>query len=397
MKPTKLFLFLVVAVLLGACTPQVDADKFLIEGQVDNIPDSVVLHLCIYKDGMYSQIASDTIIDGRFSFTDTISKVSQLVLLATHGKGFPNHVLPIWVAPGELVHIKGEDKLHSTWIVTSNLVEQKDQNALQACAFDMRKQYTVLDAEEADVLKSIYEKGYHTDAESTRQLKEKIRSLREKSVQLRTQVYKAEIDYMTTMPRRRVWMETLAIYAEFANLSPEYMPYIAELKALYEALPEEQKNSEQGQLAYGFLYPIQPLEIGSDMADATLYDIEGGEHHLTELKGRYILLDFWSKGCGPCIEAIPELEEIATVLAECLEVVSISIDSKEKWVEYVHEKNLTGHQWNELVTEHTGLSARYKVRGIPHYVLITPEGKVQAMWSGYAKGYLWQEIKKHIK
>ena len=394
---TKLFLDLAVAVLLGACAPKIDADKFLIEGQVDNIPDSVVLHLCIYKDGMYSQIASDTIIDGRFSFTDTISKVSQLVLFATHGKGFPNHVLPIWVAPGELVHIKGEDKLHSTWIVTSNLVEQKDQNALQACAFDMRKQYTVLDAEEADVLKSRYEKGYHTDAESTRQLKEKIRSLREKSIQLRTQVYKAEIDYMITMPRRRVWMETLVMYAKFAKLSPKYMPYSTELKALYETLPEELKQSEQGQLAYGHLYPVHPLEIGDDMVDATLYDIEGGEHHLAELKDRYILLDFWSKGCGPCRESIPELEEIAAAYAESLEVVSLSIDPKDEWVEYVREKNLTGHQWNELAAARTGLATRYNVRGIPHYVLITPEGKVQAVWSGYAKGYLWQEIKRHIK
>ena len=32
--------------------------------------------------------------------------------------------------------------------------------------------------------------------------------------------------------------------------------------------------------AYGHLYPVHPLEIGDDMVDATLYDIEGGEHHL---------------------------------------------------------------------------------------------------------------------
>mgnify|MGYP003290659072 CR=1 FL=1 len=395
MKPTRLFLFLAVAVLLGACAPKIDADKFLIEGQVCNIPDSVVLNLCIYKNGMYSQIASDTIIDGYFSFTDTVSEVRQLCLL-THAKGFPNHILPIWVAPGELVRIKGEDKLHSTWIVTSRLIEQKDQNALQTCAIDIRKKYATLDAEEADILKGRLGRN-HTDAESAKQLREKIYALREKSTPLRTQVYKAEIDYMSTIPRRRVWMETLVMYAKFAKLSPKYMPYSTELKALYETLPEELKQSEQGQLAYGHLYPVHPLEIGDDMVDATLYDIEGGEHHLAELKDRYILLDFWSKGCGPCRESIPELEEIAAAYAESLEVVSLSIDPKDEWVEYVREKNLTGHQWNELAAARTGLSTRYNVRGIPHYVLITPEGKVQAVWSGYAKGYLWQEIKRHIK
>lgn len=39
----------------------------------------------------------------------------------------------------------------------------------------------------------------------------------------------------------------------------------------------------------------------------------------------------------------------------------------------------------------TGLGAAYQVKGIPHYVMISPEGKVLQMWSGYGKGKLKQK------
>ena len=47
----------------------------------------------------------------------------------------------------------------------------------------------------------------------------------------------------------------------------------------------------------------------------------------------------------------------------------------------------------EDIPENNGLYARYGVRGIPHFVLISPEGKVVDSWSGYAKGWLKLKIK----
>ena len=47
-------------------------------------------------------------------------------------------------------------------------------------------------------------------------------------------------------------------------------------------------------------------------------------------------------------------------------------------------------------TEERGLAAAYNVHGIPHYVLIAPDGKVQDVWNGYGKGSLERTIKKHL-
>ena len=79
-----------------------------------------------------------------------------------------------------------------------------------------------------------------------------------------------------------------------------------------------------------------------------------------------------------------------------MEVVSISSDTEASWKEAVAELKLTGNQWNELRQGTTGLAAAYRVRGIPHYVLITPDGKVKKMWSGYGKGSLKAKMKELI-
>ncbi|MBQ3152067.1 MAG: AhpC/TSA family protein [Bacteroidaceae bacterium] len=390
----KMFFVIIATLLLAGCSPKVDADKFLIEGRVENIPDSVAMKLCVLNGGLLSTIAADTAIGGHFSFADTISAVKKLFLLVK-ADGFSTCTLPVWAAPGEYITIKGEDRLLSTWIVNSNLDEQRDENMLQACAMDVLRQCETLLAEETDAMKEIMK--HRNDTVVSNRLRKKIDSSREKSFPLLMQVYKARIECMATMPRSRVWMETFVDYAKMAKLSPKWMPFAEELKALYESLPEESRQSEQGRLAYGFLYPKRGVAVGDSMADATLYDIEGREHHLSEFSGRYILLDFWSIGCGPCVESIPEVEEIAAAYADRLSVVSLSIDPKEVWIKYVREKGLAGHQWNELVKENTGLQARYNVSGIPHYVLIAPDGKVQTMCVGYGKGVLWKTIKEYIK
>ena len=80
-----------------------------------------------------------------------------------------------------------------------------------------------------------------------------------------------------------------------------------------------------------------------------------------------------------------------------MEVVSINQDTKDAWKSFVAEKGLKGNQWNELRSGNTGLAAAYQVRGIPHYVMISPEGKVKSIWAGYGPGILKAKVKELVK
>ncbi|WP_373725491.1 TlpA family protein disulfide reductase [Bacteroides heparinolyticus] len=103
-----------------------------------------------------------------------------------------------------------------------------------------------------------------------------------------------------------------------------------------------------------------------------------------------------SSGCGPCIESLPELEEIAELYRDTLAIVSISIDPPKSWKAFVEKRQMKGNQWNELRKAGTGLAMSYGVKGYPHYVLIAPDGKIQSIWGGYGKGSLLKKLKEEI-
>lgn len=61
------------------------------------------------------------------------------------------------------------------------------------------------------------------------------------------------------------------------------------------------------------------------------------------------------------------------------------------------EKKLTGHQWNELLEMNDGLAAVYGVKGVLHYVLISPERKVIHSWMGYRKHILKEKMAEFVE
>ena len=200
---------------------------------------------------------------------------------------------------------------------------------------------------------------------------------------------------MKTAPKGPIWMNRLVLFAQM-SASKFFMPYLDELKELYSVMPEAMKKTADAQLAYQYLYPPVAIGVGDEMADGELYDPQGGVHHLSEFKGKYILLDFWSVGCAPCVASIPELEEIAERYKDTLVVISINTDPEKPWKEFINKRKMGGNQWNELRKANTGLAANYQVKGYPHYVLISPDGKVQQMWGGYGKGSLLEKMKDNL-
>lgn len=182
------------------------------------------------------------------------------------------------------------------------------------------------------------------------------------------------------------------------SLSVRYrksFPYSQDVKELYAGMTDKQKASVEGQNVAVNLFPPDVVKEGDAMVDADLYDLEGKIHHLADFKGRHILLDFWSSGCGPCIMSFPELKEIHEQYADRLAVVSLNSDSEKTWKAASVRHPITWHNLNDL-KQMAGLYARLGINGIPHYVLVSPEGKIVKMWSGYGPGSLKLKMRRWL-
>lgn len=60
----------------------------------------------------------------------------------------------------------------------------------------------------------------------------------------------------------------------------------------------------------------------------TLKDTRGHDVSLDSYRGKVVVLNFWTKTCGPCMEEMPEIAELARILKpmDDVEVVTISTD-----------------------------------------------------------------------
>ena len=74
-------------------------------------------------------------------------------------------------------------------------------------------------------------------------------------------------------------------------------------------------------------------------------------------------------------------------MKEKVEVVSISEDSESTWRKSSAKHGITWHNWNDM-KRNNGIFTRFGVQGIPHYFIISPEGKILASHVGYGQGIL---------
>ena len=400
----QLFGGLCAALILMSCGTTVPDNEYRIEGTLTGVPDSTVISLYQDNGDLLEEVQSDTVVGGRFCFGDTLSTPRSVWLLCV-APGFPSNYLEVCVAPGERVQVTGHDKLINLWEVQSNLTEQAELNGFTDCARDLQRQQTLCSLERDSLMQVLMnaQQAGTLDMATFQQINGLSDSLQRLFFRLEYQISRKTVAYMRTVPYSGLWMDKLLQQAELVrnastgDLFKDFQALEQPVKELYDTLPDSVKQTVDARRICNLLYPPQSVEVGDEMADGPLYDSEGKEHHLAEFKGKYILLDFWSRGCGPCLQSIPELERISTVYADRLAVISISSDPEEVWKAFLKEKGLKGHQWNELRNDGGGLASAYNVRGIPHYVLIAPDGKVEAMWSGYGKGSLERKMKESLK
>jgi peroxiredoxin len=113
-------------------------------------------------------------------------------------------------------------------------------------------------------------------------------------------------------------------------------------------------------------------------------DVEGHPIDLKKHLGKnVVLLDFWATWCGPCVEAMPQVEEVAKKYKEKgLVFYAVNVGEEAEAI----KKFLTESKLDPTVAMDTNneISQLYKVEGIPQTLLIGKDGKVQVVHVGYS-------------
>lgn len=125
---------------------------------------------------------------------------------------------------------------------------------------------------------------------------------------------------------------------------------------------------------------LRPAVVIGDIApDITLPNPDGETMSLSDLRGKYVLLDFWAGWCRPCRMENPNVVNMYNKYNDDgFEVFSVSLDrTRNQWVNAIEKDGLVwpGHV-SDLKYFQSAAAMKYKVNAIPFALLLDPEGRV---------------------
>ena len=134
--------------------------------------------------------------------------------------------------------------------------------------------------------------------------------------------------------------------------------------------------------------PPSLLANGTPAPDFTVQDSSGNPVHLSDFKGKVVVIDFWATWCGPCQASLPHTNAVAKQFKD-QNVVILGVntaDTKqnfESWlpkhkdydsIDFVIDSGPRGKNISNTL---------YKVYGIPTQYVVDRSGNISASFVGY--------------
>lgn len=151
---------------------------------------------------------------------------------------------------------------------------------------------------------------------------------------------------------------------------------LQQLDSIVNAAPARYKGLTRVQKAINAAKALVATAVGQKFTDFT--DASGVKLSDFAGMGKYTLVDFWASWCGPCRREIPNIKGLYDKYNGKMNFVGVAVwDKPEDTQKAIDELKMPWPimQGTQNWTEPTDL---YGISGIPHIMLIDPEGKIVA-------------------
>jgi thiol-disulfide isomerase/thioredoxin len=141
----------------------------------------------------------------------------------------------------------------------------------------------------------------------------------------------------------------------------------------------------------------QSVEIGKpapslgSTATVTPDNPKGPAVSLSALKGKVVLIDFWATWCGPCVAAIPHVQELHNKYGDKgLIVIGHTDGSSKNLQQFIKDKKITYQ-----ISLGNTIGDQWGVTGIPHVFIVDVAGNVA--WEGHPAELKDEVIETQLK
>lgn len=165
------------------------------------------------------------------------------------------------------------------------------------------------------------------------------------------------------------------------SLSKNYPDHLPEILKLFRLFSPRIQNTTAGKLCGKSIEDIGNLMIGGILPDFSAKTPEGKAVKLSDLRGKYVLVDFWASWCIPCRTEFPHLKKAyARFKEKNFEILGYSIDhEKSLWISALENDDVPWLNVSTLMGMEDPTKIKYQIYGVPANFLVDPEGRVIAV------------------
>jgi thiol-disulfide isomerase/thioredoxin len=128
----------------------------------------------------------------------------------------------------------------------------------------------------------------------------------------------------------------------------------------------------------------EPTLIGKPIPNVAGTTLNGDRLSLESLRGKVVLLDFWTTWCAPCLAYLPDVEKLSAEFEGDLVVIGVNADNADQSKQVREILTAKKIHFTQVADPQGTVRKAFRVGGFPSYVLIDRQGIVRDVFPAHS-------------